>query len=217
MTLRFVDRPTARTLPPRPGKPVAIVVHTTGDTDLDKILRFYTGSDGLGPHYCIALDGTIYRIAAEDRVAWHAATTADERAAYAQGWQHWRSHAWKDGAPVDTGGELPNYRAWRDTWLATTQSPLDLVTGAHPNYASVGIELQQPEKPGPAIFGDVQYEALAELALDVGERNGITLDRRHVLGHYDVSPMQRSTARGGWDPGDAFAWGKLWDLIGQAG
>jgi N-acetyl-anhydromuramyl-L-alanine amidase AmpD len=106
------------------------------------------------------------------------------------------------------------YRFWRDTWRAAgLQSPLELVTGDHPNGVSVGIELQEPDSPLPDSFTDAQYTALAQLLLDVGQRQGVPLDRRHVLAHQDVSPMRRSTAAGGWDPGMAFKWNRLWDLV----
>ena len=83
------------------------------------------------------------------------------------------------------------------------------MTGAHPNFRSVGIELQQPEKAGPAIFTDEQYAALIELVGQVAARQAIPLDREHLLGHYDVSPLRRSTKKGGWDPGEAFDWARL--------
>lgn len=217
MGVQIIGALTARKLPPRSGPPRAIVVHTTGDTDLDKILRWYRSAEGLQPHYVIAVDGTIYRIAGEDLIAWHAKIDAAEARLYQRGYTEWSCWTWplSASAPVHVGHEFSGYRTWRDSWPGL-QSPLELVTGEHPNSVSVGIELQQPVKPGPGIFAGAQYEALAALLVDVGDRNRIPLDRQHVLGHSDCSPMRRSTAAGGWDPGVGFDYNRLWDLVRTA-
>ena len=210
----ILDFPTRRELPQRVGAPVAILLHTTGTQDLDAVLRWYTAPDGLQPHYLIETIGTVRRIASEDLVAYHCAIRPAEARLYQRGYQEWSQWVWRGDAPAHRGEEQPNYREWRDTWRAKgLQSPLDLCTRDHPNTRSVGIELQQPTHPAEDIFTDAQYTALAELLKDVGGRNSIPLTRDHVLGHYDCSPMRRSTAIGSWDPGRAFGWNRLWDLV----
>jgi N-acetyl-anhydromuramyl-L-alanine amidase AmpD len=210
----IIDTPTKRVLPVRSTPPVAFVVHTTGETDLDNILAFYTDLDGYQPHYMIETIGTVRRIVADDLVAYHAKIDKAEAGLYRLGWANWSQWDWHDGAPRHLGQEFTGYRTWRDTWRPKgIGSPLDLVTGDHPNNRSIGIELQQPTDPGPLVFTEDQYKALAELLRDAGGRLGVRLDREHVLGHYDVSPMRRSTFRGGWDPGELFSYNHLFDLL----
>lgn len=211
---QFIDTSTRRVLPVRVGKPVACVIHTTGETDLDKILRFYQDEDGLQPHYMIEIGGTVRRIVGEDHIAYHCKIDPHEARLYSMGPETWRTWDWHNDAPRHLGIEATNYAEWFRTWEpAGLKSPLELVTGDHPNSKSVGIELQQPSEPTKDIFTDEQYSSLAFLLNDVAERNGIAISRSTVLGHYDCSPMRRSTARGNWDPGAGFNWMRLWDEL----
>lgn len=215
MSVQIIGALTARKLPER-GYPIkAIVVHTTGDSDFNKIMTWYERPDGLQPHYMIDVVGTIRRLVFEDHIAWHCMIKPLEARLYQRGYAEWSCWNWplnKD-APVNFGGEFSGYSLWRDTWRARFQSPLELITGDHPNSVSVGIELQATDKPG--VFLPAQYQALAELLVDVATRNGIPLDRDHVLGHQDCSPMRRCSSSGPWDPGAAFDWNRLWDLVRQ--
>lgn len=214
MGVQIIGALTQRELPERPHPAIAAVVHTTGSTDLAKIMAFYRDPKGLQPNDCIATDGTIYRIAWEDRIAYHCKIDPAEARLYQRGYAEWSTWIWKNERPEHVGDEWSGYRTWRDTWRAECQSPLDLVTGAHPNTVSHGIELQQPEKPTKDIFTDAQYDALARRLEDLHATIGLQLDRRHVLGHSDCSPMRRCTAAGPWDPGRAFNWNRVWDLLG---
>lgn len=219
MSLQIIGALTKRDLPQRTMPIAAQLVHTTGDQDLDKVLRYYESTDGLQPHAVIATDGTVYRTAMEDRVAWHAKIDPLEARLYQQGYQVWSRWAWPLGvsAPKHVGeDEFSGYRSWRQKWREgkSLQSPLDLVTGSHPNTVSLGVELQATGKPG--AFTDAQYASLAELSVFWSAQHGYPLDADHVFGHQDVSPMRRSTASGGWDPGDLFNWNRLWDGIRAA-
>lgn len=212
--LNIIDTPTRRSLPERMRPPVCAIVHGSGQTDLDACLAFYTSASGLQPHYLITATGSIRRIVDERRIAYHAALKPLEVEIYSRGWEVWSRHVWSDERAVDLGVEQPRYRSWRDQWRRTvaTQSPLDLITGDRPNLRSVGIEVQSLDEPTREVFEPQQYEALAELLRDVCGRWKIPLDREHVLGHYDVSPLRRANAGGNYDPGERFNWARLWDL-----
>lgn len=210
MGVQITGALTQRQLPKRTLPVQSVILHTTGDTDLAKILRFYKAPDGLQPHFVIDVDGVVRRIAWEDRVAYHCKIEPAEARLYRLGYEEWSHWVWRGGQPVHTDEEFSGYRQWRAAW-PDLQSPLDLVTGEHPNGSSLGIELQQPVKPGPDVFTDSQYAALRELLADIRERFGVTTERRTVLGHYDCSPMRRSTSAGGWDPGVKFNWSRALD------
>lgn len=211
--VNFIDAPTARHLPARAGAPRALILHGSGDTDLDAVVRYYRSDDGLGPHYLVDLAGNVYRFAPENRVAWHAAIKGPEAELYEQGWSAWREWHWPSGARVPRHvGAFAGYDGWRAQW-PDLDSPLDLVTGRSPNAVSVGVELLSPAKRGPGIYTAAQYQTLAALVVEVTRRHGIPLDRAHVLGHSDTSPMRRTVEAGGYDPGVSFDWGRLWDLM----
>lgn len=211
---------TARELPRREGLVSAIVLHTTGDTDLAKILKFYQSPDGLQPHYVVAVDGSIYHTAHESRVAYHCMIAAVEAAVYAQSFERWSRCVWQDASSqaLDLGALQSRYGAWRDEWLIGRgkQSPLELATGRRPNLASVGIELQASDKEPPAGFTDAQYKAAARLVANVAGRRGVPIDREHVLGHADCSPLRRCGAAGPWDPPRAFDWPRFLSLARAA-
>jgi len=213
--MNILDFPTERKLNARSMPIKAVVVHTTGETDLDKILDFYKSADGFQPHYLIETIGTIRRCAAEDLVAYHCAHKPAEQDAYARGFEYWSTRVWTKQNTVERYGKFfPGYTGWNNRWRAAGKSsPNDLITGAHPNLVSIGIELQQPTNPGPDIFTDEQYASLKELLADISSRRRVPLDRDHVLGHYDVGPMRRTNEKSlnGWDPGGKFNWARALD------
>jgi N-acetyl-anhydromuramyl-L-alanine amidase AmpD len=67
------------------------------------------------------------------------------------------------------------------------------------NLASVGIELELDRVTNP-IFRAEQYYATAALVCAIAERQGIPLDRSHVIGHNEV-PGSTHT-----DPGPTWDW-----------
>ncbi len=213
--MNLVETPTRRKLPRRIAPIVAIVVHQTGQTDLAKCLAWYTAEAGEGPHYLVTAAGVVHRFTGENRVAWHAAIKPDEQRLYRQGWATWSRWIWPSGTnePVEVAGEFAGYRSWRERWRPRIESPLDLPTGKAPNYLSIGIEVQSLEKPTATVFNPVQYTALGELIRVVAMRNGVPIDRDHILGHQDVCPLRRTNPRGGTDPGDRFDWDHLWSLV----
>ncbi len=217
----IIDFPTNRKLNRRVHPIQAIIIHTTGETDLDKILSFYKSADGFQPHYLIETIGSVRQCAADDLVAYHCAHKAAEQAAYVKGFAFWSTQRWTKNNTVESYGKFfPGYTGWNNRWRsAGLSSPLDLITGAHPNLNSIGIELQQPEDPGADIFTDEQYGALVELLKILSKRYRIPLDKQHVLGHYDVGPMRRTTEKSlyGWDPGGNFNWARLFSATFAAG
>jgi len=196
------DRPhQTRKLPVK-----AIVVHATGTTDLDKIVKYYkTSSSGIGPHYVIDVDGNVLQFAEEAEIAYHCGRQATHDEAYALGWVHWCRVVKGKGISPDP---FEGYTSWRASWPTIT-SPLDLMTGTHPNGVSVGIECQSPKHRLPDVFTDAQYLTLWALIAEVAERHGIPVDREHILGHSDVDPIGRCDERGSWDPGEGFRWDRV--------
>lgn len=217
--MNILDFPTERVLPARTASIRAVVVHTTGNTDLDAILKFYKDPDGFQPHYMIETIGTIRRCVEENLVAYHCAHKPAEQDAYTRGFAYWSTRYWsKNNTVEDYGKFFPGYTGWNNKWHAAGKSsPLDLITGTHPNLVSLGIELQQPTDPGPDIFTDEQYAALQELLVDINTRRRVPLTRDFILGHYDVGPMRRTTEKSlnGWDPGGKFNWARAFDAPGQ--
>lgn len=215
--MNVTQAPTKHDLPKRETPVRAIIVHTTGDNNLQKILAYYQSTDGLQPHYVIGIDGIIYQVADERLIAYHCKIDKQEAIHYRMGWSHWCRWVWQNDRPVETSQEFAGYVEWRDTWRRLGyQSPLELVTVDRPNSYSIGVELQQPVKPvAGQIFTEPQYQSLAELLNDIGERHDIKLDRGTLLGHSDVSPMRRCNASGPWDPGAQTNWNKIFDLLRQ--
>jgi N-acetyl-anhydromuramyl-L-alanine amidase AmpD len=215
--MQIIDTPSRRVLPSRDSAPVAFVLHNSGEQDLDKCLAWYTATHGEGPHWFITVGGIVHYIVDEGRIAWHTKIEHEEGSIYAQGWATWSACEWVNGAALQrSGGELARYREWRDTWhVRGLESPLELVTGWHPNGRSIGIELQNPPAWARTkdLYTDDQYRALGELLADRAPVWHLPLRRDTVLGHYDVSPMRRSDSSGNWDPGALFKWGRVWDLL----
>jgi N-acetyl-anhydromuramyl-L-alanine amidase AmpD len=209
----IIDSPTHHNLPWRMGPVRAIVIHASGETDLDKCLDWYTDAKGsntkaIAPHYLVTATGTIRRIVDEKRVAYHAGLDPAEVALYRKGWATWSRFEWRGRGPVDAGGEFAGYATWRRTW-PRLDSPLELITGAKPNATSIGIEVQSLSKPTAEVFAPEQYIALIELLDGLCARHKVARDRAHILGHYDVSPLRRSRSTGSFDPGEHFDWRRV--------
>ncbi|MBS0518715.1 MAG: N-acetylmuramoyl-L-alanine amidase [Proteobacteria bacterium] len=71
----IVERPSLNQAPRPPAEPVdALVLHYT-ELPLQESLDILTDAARelrVSAHYVLALDGTVYRLVSEDRVAWHA-------------------------------------------------------------------------------------------------------------------------------------------------
>ena len=77
--------------PRRKQPPVCQVIHTTGDTNLEKIVAYYLGK--IGPHFLIDYDGTVTQFVETDEVAWHCGFQGEgddnEGELYERGWDVW--------------------------------------------------------------------------------------------------------------------------------
>lgn len=193
----------------RGGPASIVVVHGTGATDIKSILRYYTHStSGIGPHWLIDYDGVRHHFVDESEVAYHAghgSGDADHRDEYKAGLATW-TRVLKEGGVATAPDQ--RYTFWRKRWPGA-QGPQDLACGLEPNVRSVGVELQSPKRRQPRGYYDAQYASLADLLREAAQRHGFPLDRAHILGHEDVNPIARCTARGPYDPGLAFDWDGL--------
>lgn len=129
---------------------------------------------GISIHYIIDRDGTVRCYIPEDRAAWHAGK-----------------------------GEFAGDEKYTDKMnkyaigieLAAIGSQADMAQYLTPQeYAALDQSL--------VGFTEAQYSALAALVADICERNGIPLDREHVIGHEEYSPSKS-------DPGELFDWGRI--------
>jgi hypothetical protein len=108
-------------------------------------------------------------------------------------------------------GEITQMVAEHDTaWHAGHSST---------NARAVGIELEGYVESPERWYTDAAYTGLAALIADIAARQGVSLDRSHVIAHSEVPGC--SSGRGGGrschtDPGDGFDWDRLMDALGGA-
>ena len=88
------------------------------------------------------------------------------------------------------------------------------------NGRSVGIELEgYIEQPG-TYYTDAMYTSLAALILDIADRQGVAIDRQHIIGHNEVPGCSYSSGGGAschTDPGSGFDWDKLFAKLQNGG
>ena len=103
-------------LPPeRATDPVCVVLHQTGQTDLDALIRYYQHGP-IAPHYLVEVTGEVRRFVPETHVAYHAKMDVHEARLYQRGYEEWSQWAWENDQPVHKGVELARYVAWREQW-----------------------------------------------------------------------------------------------------
>ena len=80
------------------------------------------------------------------------------------------------------------------------------------NDGSIGIEHEGYVAAGRRWYSDAMYRASARLVRDVAARNGIPLDRRHILGHGETPDCSDHV-----DPGPDWDWDRFMRLVTSAG
>lgn len=125
-------------------------------------------------HYIIDRNGTVYCYIPEDRVAWHAGKGS---------WLGDEKYTNKMNLHA-IGIELVGIGSAEDMSLYMTKA----------RYNQLDRSLRG--------FTDAQYTALALLLEDICSRNGIPMDRQHIIGHQDYSPRKN-------DPGQLFDWQRI--------
>ncbi len=84
------------------------------------------------------------------------------------------------------------------------------------NVRSVGIE-NEGYTASPAGFPLAEYRATARLAAVIARRSAIPIDRRHIIGHYQVpdpnDPLQGGGIDNHTDPGLHWKWGLFMHLV----
>lgn len=211
MNMNIIDHTKSRTTPARLKDPYQIVVHNTGATDAEKIIKYYTSPKSLCPHYVIEHTGTIHKIVPESNVAWHVAYNSAVAALYDKGidvWKRWRK---RSGILEETAKD-----GYYDTWFARWPNIKDprMIIGPKPNYSSVGIELVALKEPTLRVFTDEQYLALQELIVAISVSSRIPLSKQSVFGHSDADPISRFNNHGSWDPGPTFDWNAIYASFG---
>jgi len=82
------------------------------------------------------------------------------------------------------------------------------------NAKAIGLEHEGFAADG-SWYTEAMYRSSAKLVRYLANRNGIPLDRAHILGHDNVPGTVPSTVAGmHWDPGPYFDWAHYFDLLG---
>lgn len=151
----------------------AVVNHPEDPYRMDYVRQTFIDAD-VSIHYIIDRDGTVYCYIPEDRTAWHA------------GKGQW------------LGDEKYTNK------MNLYSIGIELVGIGSANDMSLYMTKAQYGKLDKALLGftDAQYTSLEKLVTDVCRRNGIPMDREHVIGHQDYSGQRN-------DPGELFDWDRL--------
>lgn len=86
------------------------------------------------------------------------------------------------------------------------------------NSRSVGIELEgYIDYPG-TWYTEAMYRSLADVIVDVADRQGVPLDRAHIIGHNEVPGCAYSGGGASChtDPGSGFDWDRLMSYVSSA-
>lgn len=209
--MHLTDHSHLRNMSPRGSQAQNAIIHNTGSTHADEILKYYTSPKSLCPHYVITPDGTVHKIVPEDRVAYHVAYSAAVSKLYASGPDAWKLWRKRSGA-LEKTVEPSYYDSWQARWPGVSDPRV--IPGARPNYMSNGIELVALRKPTERVFTDEQYVALCELLADMSPRMLQPFTRSSVFGHSDADPISRFNSKGSWDPGASFDWTAVYAALG---
>jgi N-acetyl-anhydromuramyl-L-alanine amidase AmpD len=151
----------------------AVVNHPEDPYRMEYVRQTFIDAD-VSIHYIIDRSGTVYCYIPEDRVAWHAGKGR---------WQDDEKYTDKMNL-YSIGIELVGIGSAEDMSLYMSKA----------RYNQLDKSLRG--------FTDAQYTALAALLEDVCGRNGIPMDRQHIIGHQDYSAQRN-------DPGQLFDWQRI--------
>jgi N-acetyl-anhydromuramyl-L-alanine amidase AmpD len=83
------------------------------------------------------------------------------------------------------------------------------------NMHSIGLEHEGFAAEGAPWFSEPMYRTSARLVRWLAKRNGIAVDRAHIVGHDQVPGTTTPTIPGmHWDPGPFWDWEHYFDLLG---
>ncbi len=133
-------------------------------------------SGGVSINYIIDRDGGIHCYIPENRAAWHAG-----KGTFANDEKYTNA--------------MNKYSVGIEIVAVGSQNDMEQYLTAE-EYASLDENL--------IGFTEAQYESVSSLVKDICERNGIPLDRAHVLGHDEYNPEKS-------DPGELFDWEKVFE------
>jgi hypothetical protein len=212
----------------RAGKPIAIVVHTTGsgpaaraNPSLDKSRQFekwrrrnpadaettftaalwvFTQASPDSGHYLVGQGGECVQVVPETLVARHVGASGSK--AYASpGWGT-DEHEW-----------------WRERWPGLT-SPLQLAGGAlwrggSCNGATVGIEVAPPIDDPRGPWSDECWREIGKLIGEVCLAYDIPCTRTYVVTHSCAHPIARTAKGKPYDPPiSQFSWERFAQMTG---
>ena len=206
--MNFIEHKHNRILPRRINNATHIILHATGETNLDAIIRFYCSPGAVCPHYIISYNGDIHAIISEDSIAWHTAYSTAHTELYKLGFSEWSKWRIKSGA-LEKSAKSDFYAQWHARW-PDIDDPRNLCS-SKPNFSSIGIEMQSLENPTDKIFTPQQYATLTHLLKSISLRRFINLNKNSVLGHSDVDPISRFN----WDPGSKFDWNFVYSSFNE--
>lgn len=188
----MIEPKLAPKTPFKKGRPLGVVVHTTGGALVAKAaelgvppmvraIQLYRNLMAEGPHWVIDQDGNVEAIQLPERIAYHVGTLVYNKLA----------------APVTQS----EYAWWRSTFpdfRKVGDHPLWRVCGSV-NSVTWGIEVIPPSHDSSAPWSDAAVDALADTLTGLPYRKFPFKRGLTVCTHSELSPYTR-TARGlPWD------------------
>lgn len=151
----------------------AVVNHRDDPYNMEYVRQTFIDAD-VSIHYILDRDGKVYCYVPEDRAAWHAG-----------------KGTWLDDEKYTNKMNL--YSIGIEVVGIGSQQDMSL-------YLSKAAYNALPKEY--LGFTDAQYDSLKLLVEDICYRNGIALDRQHIIGHQEFSPKKN-------DPGQLFDWSRI--------
>ena len=213
---------------PRMGQAVAVVTHTTGGginarfkregarkgdaSPFETAMRVYATIMEASPHYVVGQCGSVGQVVPEELCAWHvggAGSAPYHRAA----WVPWRANkrfAWwlEKWAGLAGPRDLAGGQLWAPYVIGPSlaqrlRHPLSWGKGSV-NAWSYSLEVVPPIDDPGGPWSPECWRSVAALHLDIGQRQGVPLERDCRITHSDAHPLSRTTPSGkAWDTVDA--------------